>query len=152
MEKKIDKLVKILKLEYILFWCVTVLLVVSYEMGSITEGSLVGDGRSEYILQMMGVVMTIVFLPMSLKVFSVVVKRWVRFKSEDEALKSYRRWSEIRLALLLITVLFNLNVYYQILDTSALLCAGMGLLTSLFCVPGVGRVMTELDKDTEEEA
>lgn len=152
MEKKRDRLVKRLKLEYALFWCLAILLVAAYEMGFMAEGGLVGDAQKEYMLQMMGVAMTIVFLPLSLKTFSVMVKKQVRNKPEDEALKSYCRWSEIRLSLLLVAVLFNINVYYSILDTSALLCAGMGLLTALFCVPGKGRLLADLEPENEEEA
>ena len=68
--------------------------------------------------------------------FSLSLTRYVRQLSLPEALVSYRRWCEIRLAMLLAPALFNLTLYYTTLDVTCLLCMGMLLVASLFCVPG----------------
>lgn len=82
--------------------------------------------------------------------FSLSLTRYVRQLSLPEALVSYRRWCEIRLAMLLAPALFNLTVYYTTLDVTSLLCMGMLLVASLFCVPGRGRLMRELDLQKDE--
>jgi hypothetical protein len=82
--------------------------------------------------------------------FSLSLTRYVRQLSLPEALVSYRRWCEIRLAMLLDPALFNLTVYYTTLDVTSLLCMGMLLVASLFCVPGRGRLMRELDLQKDE--
>ena len=51
---------------------------------------------------------------------------------------------------LLAPALFNLTVYYTTLDVTSLLCMGMLLVASLFCVPGRGRLMRELDLQKDE--
>ena len=68
-----------------------------------------------------------------------------------EAVKSYRRWNEVRVCLLLVAALVNLSVYYWTMDTTGVLCAGMVLVASLFCVPGRERVVSELDLQRNEE-
>ncbi len=68
-----------------------------------------------------------------------------------EAVKSYRRWNEVRVCLLLVAALVNLSVYYWTMDTTGVLCAGMVLVASLFCIPGRERVVSELDLQRNEE-
>ena len=82
--------------------------------------------------------------------FKVILTRRIRRLSLLEALKSYRRWSEARLILLLIPLLFDVFIYYSILDTAELLCAAMMILASLFCVPSRKRLLSELDLKTTE--
>ena len=67
------------------------------------------------------------------------------------ALSSYRRWSEIRLGLLVVPILTNLSFYYLTLNTTGLFCAAMSLIASLFCVPTRKRIWNELDLLKEEK-
>lgn len=152
MEKKISRLLNCLKLEYCVFWFLCVLLVALYETDLLPQGVWVGDFRMEYVFKMIAVLMTVVLIPLSLRVFKSSLVRYVRLLSMEEALKSYRRWSEIRLAMLLAPALFDISVYYWILDTTTLLCGCMVLIASLFCVPGRERLLAELDLNRSSEA
>ena len=69
-----------------------------------------------------------------------------------EALQSYCRWNEVRMAMLLVPALFNFSVYYWTLNTTGLLCGIMVLVASLFCVPGRNRLLAELDLSDLPEA
>ena len=62
-----------------------------------------------------------------------------------EALKSYRRWSEIRLFLLAVPAIMGISFYYLTLNTTGIFCAAMALIASLFCVPSESRLLNELD-------
>lgn len=149
MEKEIKRLLHCLQGEFILSWMLVLLLVVLYEADILPQGIMVGDVRMGYMLQSAGVLLAIGLIPVSLRLFSLSLTRYVRNLPLPEALKSYRRWSEVRLGLLLAPALFNLSVYYWTLDLTGLLCSGMLLVASLFCVPGRERLLAELDLSRE---
>lgn len=149
MEKKISCLLRLLEVEFALWWIFAVVWCVLYETDVFPQGSLVDDVRAEYILQTVGILLAVCLIPLSLRMFSLSLTRYVRQLSLPEALVSYRRWCEIRLAMLGAPVLFNLTVYYTTLNLTSLLCVGMLLVASLFCVPGRRRLMRELDLEID---
>ncbi len=138
------KLIRRLKIEYVIFWLLAIILFSVYESGLLAEGALLTDPLSCYIAQTVGVLLALCLIPASLKMFSMALfKRIVKLPVE-EALVSYCRWCEIRLALLTIVVLINLSVYYLTLSSIGGLCALLGLLASLFCLPSSTRIKGDL--------
>lgn len=150
MLAKIERLLKCLQMEYILIWMVLVVLVVLYETGVLVEGTFAGDVQVDYMLQTIGVLLAIIFIPLSLRLFRLSLVKYVQFLSTPDALRSYRRWSEIRLGLLFVPALVNLSIYYMTLNNTGVLCAGMCMVASLFCVPTRKRMVDELDLSKEE--
>lgn len=144
MEKQLKSLVTRLRTEYILFWVVSVAVMVLYETGVLEEGALAHDPTLCYASQTLGVLAALCLIPFSLKMFSMVVTKRLANMEKEEALRSYRRWSEVRLAFLAVVVLVNLSVYYTTLSSIGGLCALLGALASLFCLPGVERIKSEL--------
>ena len=134
MEERINKTVKYLQAEYIMIWILPIVLVILYETGIMTEGDYAGDARMDYILQTIGILLTVGLIPLSLRLFSLSLVKCVKLLSLPDALSSYRRWSEIRLGLLVV-----------------LFCAAMSLIASLFCVPTRKRIWNELDLLKEEK-
>ena len=100
MNKEIKKLLNFLKSEYLGLWAMPLLLVVLYETGALTEGTYAGDARMEYILQSVCILLTVCLIPLSLRLFSLNLVKRIKELPLQEALKSYRLWSEVRLALL----------------------------------------------------
>ena len=145
MVEVIKQLLKRLKIEFVAVWCLVLLLVVCYEAGIFTEGLFVGDARMDYILTTIGILLTIVMIPLSLRLFNLKLVKRISKLSTFEALKSYRRWSEVRLALLLVAALLNMSIYYLTLNTTGLFCSLMALLATLFCIPTKERLLKELD-------
>ena len=145
IKKELNRLLWHLQVEYMLLWGIVALLVGLYETDWLPQGVLVGDGQADYAMQVAGILMAVGLIPFSLRMFSLSLTRYVRNLPLPEALKSYRRWSEVRLALLLAPALFNFSAYYCTLNTTGLLCGGMVLVASLFCVPGRGRLLAELN-------
>ena len=139
MEKKIRQLLRYLQIEYVAVWVLPLLLVALYETGVMTEGAYAGDVRMDYVLQTVGILLAVGLIPLSL-----------RLRSLPEALRSYRRWSEIRTGMLVVPVLVNLSFYYLTLNNTGVLCAMMALISSLFCVPTRKRMLDELDLVKEE--
>lgn len=145
MEKKIKQLLQFLQIEYLLVWILPLLLVILYETGFMTEGVYAGDVRMDYILQTVGILLAVGLIPLSLRLFSLSLVKNVKQLSLPEALKSYRRWSEIRIGMLLVPVLVNLSFYYLTMNNTGVLCAMMALIASLFCIPTRKRMLDELD-------
>ena len=145
MAEVIKQLLKRLKIEFVAVWCLVLLLVVCYEVGLFTEGIFVGDVRMDYILTTIGILLTIVMIPLSLRLFNLNLVKRISKLSTFEALKSYRRWSGVRLSLLLVAALLNMSIYYLTLNTTGLFCSLMALLATFFCIPTKERLLKELD-------
>lgn len=150
MEKKIRQLLRCLQLEYALMWALPLLLVLLYETGVMAEGAYAGDARMDYVLQTVGILLAVGLIPLSLRLFSLSLVKHVKQLSLPDALKSYRRWSEVRTGMLLVPVLVNLSFYYLTLNNTGVLCAMMALIASLFCIPTRKRMLDELDLVKEE--
>jgi len=139
----LNKLIRRLRIEFFAMWILATLLFVLYEAGLLEEGSAIHDGRIGYILQSVCVLLTLILIPFSLKMFSVAIQHLAQ-KPLEKALVSYIRLSEIRIALLAVVVLVGLSIYYATLNSIGGLCALLGLLASLFCFPNEKRIKEEL--------
>ncbi|WP_300727157.1 hypothetical protein [uncultured Bacteroides sp.] len=145
MEKEIAKLLNRLKVEYGILWGLCLLLIVLYESDVLPQGIFAGDARAEYMFEVIGILLAVGMIPLSLRLFSLSLTRYVKALPLEQALKSYLRWSEIRLGLLLVPALFNLAIYYWTMNTTGLFCGVMVLFATLFCIPGRSRMLDELD-------
>ncbi len=144
MDKLTGGLLRTLKMDYLLFWGVMILLFIAFETGLVPSGSYAGDVRMEYILQTAGILLMIVLVPLSLKLFGMVLRKKIDRAALEPAIGLYRKWSHIRLALLLLAGVYNLVTYYLTLNSACAFCVMIVLLASLFCLPGKGRVAKEL--------
>lgn len=146
---EIKSIVRRLWAEYVALWLLAAGLLLMSETGLVEEGALAHDGRLCYVLQTATVLLTLCLIPVSLKMFGMALAKRVRPLPLPEALRSYLRWSEIRLAMLAVVVLIGLTVYHSTLSSIGGLCALVGLLATLFCLPGEGRLRSELNLDDE---
>ena len=149
MKAQINQLLKILRGMYLMLWILPILLCVLYETGILTDGIFCGDARMEYMLQTVCILLTICLIPLSLRLFNLNLVKHIKELPLEEALKSYRRWSEIRLLLLCVPVLLNTSFYYLTQNTTGVFCASMALIASFFCFPTESRVINELDLPDE---
>ena len=145
MKEQIKHLLKIQTVSFVALWALPLLLVVLYETSVLPEGLYAGHVQTEYILQSATILLTIGLIPFSLRLFSLNLVKRIKELPLQEALKSYRLWSEVRLALLMAPAILGISFYYLTLNTSGLFCACMALIASLFCVPSRKRLLAELD-------
>ena len=145
MKEQIKRILKLQVVGFILVWALPLIYALLHEMGVMPQGTLADDAQMEYIIQTMGILMTIVFIPFALRIFNLNLVKRIKELPLQQALKSYRIWSDVRLALLLVPALINLQFYYLTLDNTGLFCACMALIASLFCVPSESRIKNELD-------
>lgn len=119
-------------------------LAVLFETGVWPAGYYAGDGMAEYVMNLTSVLTVIAFVPFSLKLMSF---KWVkaRFGQGDEAAacRAYRRWSEVRMALLAVTLWSNVSFYYLTQDNTGLMCALIAVVCFCFCIPSADKLMYE---------
>ena len=138
--------VRNLKMQYGLFWLLPVLLSIACETDFLPVGLYAGDPQMTYAWETAGILATIVCVPLSLRLFSVALKK----KKIDEAnltgaLSGYVFWSGVRLGLLEIAALLNISVYYSTLGNAGAFCGLIALTASVFCLPGEKRMRKELN-------
>ena len=149
MKKQINQLLKVLKSTYFILWVLPIILCLLYETGVFTEGIYANDARMEYLLQTVCILLTVCLIPFSLRLFNLNLVKRIKELPLVEALKSYRRWSEVRMLLLCVPVLLNTSFFYLTQNTTGIFCAAMALIASLFCVPSESRIKNELDLPEE---
>ena len=145
MKEQIKRILKWQIVAFILVWALPLVYALLHEAGLLSQGALAGDARMEYIFQTIGILMTIVLIPFALRIFNLNLVKRIQELPLQQALKSYRIWADVRLALLLVPALINLQFYYLTLNNTGLFCAAMALIASLFCVPSESRIKNELD-------
>lgn len=149
MEEQIKSVFKSLKVQYISFWIVPLLLVVVGEVELLPVGIKAGSVRAVYVFETVGILLTAISVPLSLKLFSLVLTKKIDHMTFPTALSRYMLWSAVRLALLEFAVVFNLAGYYFTFSTTGALCALIGLTASLFCIPSEKRMRAELHINKE---
>lgn len=151
MDRIINKLIRNLYLELAATWTIVVLTCILGELDIIPNGLWVSKGRQfEFYVEVVNVLMVIVCVPLSLKLFSLNTRRCLRRMDKEEALASYHLWSVLRLGLLLVCMEIGVLTYYLLADTKGLLCAGIALIASFFCVPSTAKVKAHLASNEDE--
>lgn len=145
MKEQIKRILKWQIVAFILVWALPLVYALLHEAGVLSQGALAGDARMEYIFQTIGILMTIVLIPFALRIFNLNLVKRIQELPLQQALKSYRIWADVRLALLVVPALINLQFYYLTLNNTGLFCVAMSLIASLFCVPSESRIKNELD-------
>ena len=152
MENQIKHVAARLKVIFISFWLLPVLLIIVGETGGEWVGMYAADVRATYFAETLVILLAAICVPVSLKLFAWVLTRKINKVSLPEALHLYSFWSKIRIILLMLPVLAGFAVYYLMLSNKGILCAFIALTASLFCLPGEGRLRKELHINKEEEA
>lgn len=88
MEKEIAQLLKCLKIEYALLWVLCLVLIVLYEYDILPQGIFTDDVRTGYMLQVCGILLAVGLIPLSLRLFSLSLTKYVRTLPLVEAVKA----------------------------------------------------------------
>jgi len=93
-----------------------------------------------YALEVAFMLITVLFIPVSLKMMSskMIQKR----VAGDE--RQYLCWATLRLVLVLFVVLAGVILYYIQQNTNMIYCAGIGLISLMYIWPTIGRMEEEL--------
>jgi len=82
-----------------------------FEAGVLNSGGLATYDTNRYIIEVAAILLTIGLIPLSGKKFNVCMKK-VKNADDETFLKTLRRESEIRLALLFVVLMINIGLYY----------------------------------------
>ncbi len=141
---EIKKTLDVLKKAFAAFWGLAIVIVVVHEINDGETGLVADNVKIVYWMETVSILLTVINVPLALKLFALVLKKKIDQVPLVEALHLYKRWSLIRLLLLFIPVLAGLTTYYMCMSTTGLLCAAIGLTASLFCVPTEQRLKADL--------
>lgn len=150
MEKQISKLMTLLRAELISQIAFVVLLVVLGEL-NVFAGNAPFSPNTEFVLECVVIVLTLVTIPIAIKLFDLNTTRNLRRMNYDEALASYHLWSIVRLFSLTAPCIMGVLFYYFTLNVSFILCACISMLAViLFCIPSRHKIEDYLERQGEE--
>ena len=151
MKEQIKRTLNIQKSAFLGVWTAPLLLVALYETGVFQKGIHEGNVQMEYIFQCVSILLTIIMIPFSLRIFNLNLVKRIQELPLQQALKGYQIWSDVRLGLLFVPAILGMSFYYITMNTTNLFCACMALIATLFCVPSESRIKNELDLPEELE-
>lgn len=144
MEEQIKRAVRVLNISYIFFWVLPAFLLAAGEFELLPVGGLTENPQAMYYLETTAILLTALCVPLSLKLFSLVLKKKIDQMTITLALKRYVQWSIVRLAILEVAIVTGIVCYYLTLSSTGHLCMLIGLTASFFCLPGEKRLRSEL--------
>lgn len=145
MEKNANVIAKVLKIKLIAIYVIAVIIAAVFEIGLVSKG-LISEVSTVYIMEVIGVVISLGLIPLSLKGFKKVVSR-VADKKSDRKANFYMIIAGLRLLAFFVVIEYGVMLYYLINDSIGLYCALIGVVCSLFCFPSVSQVESELGSD-----
>ena len=132
--KKENKLIR----QQTIYWAlllVAAMTIALFETGLLPKGSLeCYDGTIRYIIDTAVFMLTIGLIPLAAKKFDKSIEK-VKNCDDETLLKTYRRESEIQLALLFVVMIINIGAYYGSGNESMIYCALAGFIRYIFCFP-----------------
>lgn len=131
-----DKVRKILNLEFWLPILVSLVIIVLYETEILLPGMWATDKLLQYYLAITMELVTISFIPLSLKLFKF---KKVKASIEAEAEGGLRKWGQIRITMLTLPMMLNTWLYYQFIGISFGYMGIIGLLCLFFVYPSKTR-------------
>ncbi|MEG0948139.1 MAG: hypothetical protein RR303_04420 [Bacteroidales bacterium] len=142
-------LYKSLRWQYNLFLISLILFIVLLSKSPVSLPAVTGDMAIQ--LQSFSVLLTLGLIPFSLWYFGKQISRISDLLDWAPKEKEYRKNSLLRLALLWLTIFINITFYFLTYSYSFLLCAGMGLVASMFCIPSLKKIQCDLFPEVEKE-
>ena len=149
MKEQIERILTLQKVMFAIVWIAPVLIVVLNETGVYQKGIYQGDAQMDYILQSISILLTMGLIIFALRMFNLNLVKRIKELPLEQALKSYQKWSDVRLCLLFVPAILGVSFYYLTINTTNLFCACMALIATLFCVPSENRIKNELDLPEE---
>lgn len=135
---------RILVCNFYLMLAMTLLLVVIYECGWAEPSELSFDTQAVFGLQVAMELLTIVVIPVALKMLALKAIRHKLLAGKGSALLA---WGTARLNMLCVPMVVNTYLYYQTMSPAFGYMAIILVLCLFFIYPSVGRCYTE----TEDE-
>ena len=142
-----EKVSSILKKLFYGILAVALLVVVVFETGLLTPGSLGGDKAAEFPILTAMELLTVCLIPFSLYLFRV---KSVRQNLLAAPAQSMLTWGFVRMAMLAFLLVVNVVCYYLYMNASFGYMAIIAAISMLFIYPSIGRCKEETSSNVEE--
>lgn len=120
---------------YVILLLIAVATIALFEAGVLPTGGLkCYDGTTRYIIDATVFLLTIGLIPFAAKKFDKSIEK-VKNCDDETLLNTYRRESEIQLAMLFVVMIINIGAYYGSGNESMIYCALAGFVRYIFCFP-----------------
>ena len=140
----IKQVQRILLTNFFFMVVVTLLLVGLYETEILTPTDMASDATLMFVILTMMELVTIVAIPVALKMFSLkAVRRQLVARKGDALLP----WGPARLNMLCLPLLINTFMYYQTMSPAFGYMAIILFLCLFFVYPSIGRCEAEVSED-----
>ncbi len=143
MDEKIKRVSNILRIEYIALMALAMVFVVLFETNTIMEGACVGEEMLEFCLLALMQLLTIIAIPLALKLFKL---KCVVLRLRNEKERALLFWGSTRNLLLFLPLLMNTVLYYLFVNVAFGYMAIILMLTTCFIYPSYRRSQTDLEK------
>ena len=142
-----EKVSSILKKLFYGILAVALLVVVVFETGLLTPGSLGGDKAAEFPILTAMELLTVCLIPFSLYLFRV---KSVRQNLLAAPAQSMLTWGFVRMAMLAFLLVVNVVCYYLYMNASFGYMAIIAAISMLFIYPSIGRCKEETSIDEND--
>ena len=142
-----EKVSSILKKLFYGILAVALLIVVVFETGLLTPGSLGGDKAAEFPILTAMELLTVCLIPFSLYLFRV---KSVRQNLLAAPAQSMLTWGFVRMAMLAFLLVVNVVCYYLYMNASFGYMAIIAAISMLFIYPSIGRCKEETSSNDDE--
>ncbi len=132
---------RILQVELFAAVFISLIIVALYETLLLPVGVVESNKNLEFILSCIMELLTICFIPLSLRLFKFL-KVQQALKSKGE--KSLLFWGSIRMSLLTVPMIINTILYYLFQNVAFGYMAIVGLICLIFIYPSWGRCTSEV--------
>lgn len=142
-----EKVSSILKKLFYGILAVALLIVVVFETGLLTPGSLGSDKAAEFPILTAMELLTVCLIPFSLYLFRV---KSVRQNLLAAPAQSMLTWGFVRMAMLAFLLVVNVVCYYLYMNASFGYMAIIAAISMLFIYPSIGRCKEETSSNDDE--
>lgn len=142
-----EKVSSILKKLFYGILAVALLIVIVFETGLLTPGSLGGDKAAEFPILTAMELLTVCLIPFSLYLFRV---KSVRQNLLAAPAQSMLTWGFVRMAMLAFLLVVNVVCYYLYMNASFGYMAIIAAISMLFIYPSIGRCKEETSSNDDE--
>ena len=150
MDKYINRLLKTLKIEFLASWLIAIVAAVMGQVDIIPNGIVQPHSNAEFKLNTMVIILTVVGVPTSLKLFSLNTTKGLRRMNNDEAMRYYHVWSTVRVAVLTAEAILGFVAYYLSLNVTGLLCALDAMATNCKRRPVEHKISDYVDRQKKD--
>lgn len=143
MEQNIKTLVRQLAIAYAAYIICVLAFAATYEFMPGAKGALAGNAAAEYTIDTMCMLLTIIVVPLSIKIFAKMIARHRSLDIAERAARYHVMWN-IRILCYAIVTVMDLWAYYATLNNIGAFCALICVIASLLFLPTRKRIGDDL--------